>query len=320
MNKIKRIVLPFSITVLIIAMLISPSISVKFAIEGFSVWFLYVLPSLFPFFFLSAILGKTGVFNFIGERLSNITQKVFNVNGIASYAAIMSYISGYPIGAKITDNLVKTKEISDNEALCVSLLSSTSGAVFIIGTIGGILLKNSLYGVLIYFCHILGAMITAYIFKPRNCALKKSAKIMVNTQKTLYEMTYDSVISILIVGGYITLFYVFYGLIEHFKLLFPLEYLLSCALSPFGENLGSGVISGIFECTQGIKKIATLSQNQKVSAILACFLISFGGLSINMQNLSFLSNTGIKKTTYLLGKVVHSIISTFLLSLIFVVF
>lgn len=320
MNKIKRIFLPLSVIALIIAMLIFPSISVKLAIEGFTVWFLYVLPSLFPFFFLSAILGKTGIFGIIGEKLSKITQKVFDVNGIASYAAIMSYISGYPIGAKITDNLVKTKEISKNEALCVALLSSTSGAVFIIGTIGGIFLKNSLFGVLIYLCHVLGAMITAHIFKPSNCTLKNDSKISMNTQKTLYEITYDSVISILIVGGYISLFYVFYGLIEHLDLLLPLEKLLSRLLLPFGESLGSGVISGIFECTQGIKKIVTLSENQKATAVLSCFLISFGGLSINMQNLSFLSSTSIKKTTYLLGKVVHSIISTFLLSLILAIF
>ncbi len=321
MKRIKSLSHIIAITALIALLLFYPSLSAKLAIEGFSVWFLYVLPSLFPFFFICGILNNLNLAYVISKKLGTVTEKVFHISGISCYSAILSYISGYPIGAKTTENLYISNYIEKDEALCCSLLSSTSGLTFIIGTAGGIILSVPLYGVLIYISHIIGAMITAFVFRPKKIKNTISYNNAIkNLDKTLYDLMFDSIIAILIVGGYISLFYVFYGVIANTGLLSliskPLDKMFSC----FGNNLGEDFISGIFECTQGIKRLSAKIENKKIASIFSCALISFGGISINMQNLSFLAKTDIKKTTYLFGKVVHTIISTAILSLVFYIF
>lgn len=318
MKTLKKSAAVVGIILLIFAIIAMPKIAVSAAIEGFTVWFLYVLPSLFPFFFLSGLLSGFDVIEKLCGKLSSFTQKTFGLSPIALYAGVMSYVSGYPIGAKITENLYKEQLISPEETLPCALLSSTSGMVFIIGTTGGILLGNSLYGVIIYLCHVFGAIITAIIFKPKVKTRSFCSDISYRkVDKTLFELMFDSVISILCVGGYIALFYVLYEVLSNLKILFPIEKSLSFILSPIGNDLGKDILSGIFECTQGIKKVSASLKNKKAAAIIACGLLSFGGLSINMQNLSFLSKTNVKAKSYLFGKIIHFAVSTFLISLVF---
>ena len=318
MKTLKKSAAVIGIIVLIAAIIALPKVSVSAAIEGFTVWFLYVLPSLFPFFFLSGLLSGFDVIEKLCAKLSAFTQKTFGLSPIALYAGAMSYVSGYPIGAKITENLYREKLILPEETLTCALLSSTSGMVFIIDTTGGILLGNSLYGVIIYICHVFGAIVTAMIFKPKVKNRSFCNRVLYQKiDKTLFELMFDSVVSILCVGGYIALFYVLYKVLSTLKILLPFEKGLSFILSPIGKDLGKDVLSGIFECTQGIKKISANLKNKKAAAIIACGLLSFGGLSINMQNLSFLSKTNVKARNYLFGKVVHSALSTFLISLVF---
>lgn len=320
MKKVVRIIPIIAVILLISLLIIFPSYASNLALEGFSVWFLYVLPSLFPFFFLSGIISNLNLSDVFEKKFSKLTERTFGLSGITSYAAILSYISGYPIGAKITENLYKIGYISKDDVTCCALLSSTSGIIFIIGTIGGIIIKNIFFGIIIYLSHIFGAIITAKIFAPKKATdINTKKHLPINANKTLYELMYDSVISIIIVGGYISLFYVFYGIVEKTRVLSPITRLLDLMLSPFGKDLGADILSGLFECTQGIKKISAKVNDKKIASIISCFLISFGGLSINLQNLSFLSNTGINKTTYLIGKVVHAIIATAISSIVFII-
>ena len=69
-------------------------------------------------------------------------KKLFGINGYGFYAFIMSIISGYPLGCKITADLYNQGKISEKELTKTVIISSTSGLEFVIGAVGGLMLKS----------------------------------------------------------------------------------------------------------------------------------------------------------------------------------
>ena len=73
--------------------------------------------------------------------------------------------------------------------------------------------------------------------------------------------------------------------------------------------LYSGLISGFFEITSGIKLISTASLDLPVKLSVITFLVSFSGVSIIFQTKAFARGLNIKTTPCILCKVLSSIIS-----------
>ena len=65
-------------------------------LNGLILWSKAVLPALLPFFFLSKMLTELGSVKYLSLYFEKITKKFFKVDGIGSYAFIMSIFSGYP--------------------------------------------------------------------------------------------------------------------------------------------------------------------------------------------------------------------------------
>ncbi|MBR2323483.1 MAG: hypothetical protein IKA39_01155 [Clostridia bacterium] len=317
MRKLKEILYLAPILTVAVMILLQPTVYAQKAIEGITVWFTFVLPSLFPFFFFNGILTKSNLFISFSKVFNYPLKKTLNLSGISGYVAFLSYISGYPIGAKLTASLFEQNLLSKEDVLPTAILSSTSGIVFIIGTVGGMILKSAKIGVIIYICHLLSAYLTAIIFKNKAITTKNSYLAIKQSGNVLYETMYDSVIAILIVGGYISLFYVIFHAVINTGALSPLIAFFDRLFSPICLTLGQTVLSGIFEATQGIKGISELILDKKIAGIFSCALITFGGLSINAQNLAFISKH-LSIAKYLIAKVIQCVIATTLCALILI--
>ena len=92
-------------------------------------------------------------------------KPIFNIRGEGSFALIMGWLSGYPVGAKIACNFRKSQVCSKEE--CERLLSFTnnSGPLFIIGTVGISLYGNYYIGILLMLTHILACITVGIIFR-----------------------------------------------------------------------------------------------------------------------------------------------------------
>jgi nucleoside recognition membrane protein YjiH len=104
--------------------------------QGLRLWATKVLPALLPFFILVKLLSYTTFSQTIGNFLSPITYRFYRVGGIAGYIYIMSILSGYPVGAKLTADFYKENYISKRQAHTISAFTSTSGPLFVLGTVG----------------------------------------------------------------------------------------------------------------------------------------------------------------------------------------
>ncbi len=281
--------------------------------DGLTLWLTCVLPSLFPYFFITALLSTLKTTTKISKFVSPLTKKLFNVNGYVGYAFFLSLISGYPLGAKTISELKESNLISSTESERGSALCSTSSPMFLIGSVGNLMFKSAKFGLLLFTAHVLSAIIIGLIFsfykKSQPCATAQKSIPLKSADNVLYESAYSSVISVLIVGALITIFYLLTEILINLKILSPLINLLS--LITKNPALSKSVVLGGFECTRGLK----LLSEQGFSSItlpIASAICSFGGLSVIAQSTTYLKKAKIKTAPFLISKILSAVISFFI--------
>lgn len=322
-NKIFTYALALILIFLIVALSIFPNVYSKTTLNGITLWATAVLPSVLPYFFLTALLTKTGVLSGFCNGFSPFTKKVFRLGGISVYAFLTSALSGYPIGSKLVSDLKEKNAISLGEALRLSLLASTSGPLFIIGAVGNAMFQNKAVGFILYLCHILSAIITAIIFRKAGDKELDFAPIFLTEKEdnALYDAIYSSVISALIVGGFVSVFFVISEILTDFKILYPLSLLFDALLTPLNSLGGEGLALsvGLIEFTKGSMLLSQIGTNA-LTVSLSCFLITFGGLSVILQSISFLKKADVSGKFFVLGKLVQATVSFVLCYFITMIF
>ncbi len=308
----KNILLSLLIFIIIILFAINPKDNMSACLDGLSTWARYILPALFPFFVFTKLLASSGVVEKLGKKLSGTTKFLFATPGVSAYVYLMSILSGYPVGAKITAGLYEQKVISKQEAIKITTFTSTSGPLFIIGTVGVGMFINAKLGIVILIAHLIGALLNGILFR----GYGKTTSITETTtgqppQNILEDAMWSSIKSVLIIGGYVSIFFVLINILENYKLLLPINSLLGFLLSIVGisPEVASGVSSGFFEVTRGCLTLSETFIPLPVTAILLTFIISFGGLCIHLQAMTFLKKFDMKTSFYFLMKTTQAILS-----------
>ena len=121
----------------------APAHYAKSISTGISLWAINVLPATFPFLFLTALLTKMRVYTLFSKRIAPVASKAFRVSGTGGGIAVLSALSGYPIGARMIFDLYGAKKISDGETFRLAALCSTSGPMFVVGTVGSIMFESA---------------------------------------------------------------------------------------------------------------------------------------------------------------------------------
>ena len=120
-KKTKRtaVLLSAAALLLIVLLALSPARYAAACLEGVSLWAKAVLPSLFPFFILTALLTKLGAAETLADKLSPLTKKC-KLPGAAAYCFLLSILSGYPVGSRIIADLAGSGPIAYARA-CIPL-------------------------------------------------------------------------------------------------------------------------------------------------------------------------------------------------------
>ena len=219
-NFLSLLFLFFTISILIFSKTNLPAIK-----SGLSLWANSVIPSLFPFFVATELLMHTNLFYKLGNYFNIFMKPIFNIRGEGALAFIMGIVSGYPVGAKIASNFRKNNICTKNE--CERLLSFTnnSGPLFIIGTVGILMYRNTMIGILLFITHILSSLSVGFLFRfwkkneiisEKNVYKQKcnnpqlSAPQISDLGKILTESISSSIHSILIIGRFCCYIFIYY--------------------------------------------------------------------------------------------------------------
>lgn len=278
-------------------------------LDGISLWALCVLPSSLPFLFLTALLTKTGSVQRVSKAFTPLTKLLFSLSGVGGYCLFISFLCGYPVGAKTLADVEETGAIDRDQATKMSVLCSSSGPLFILGSVGGGMFENAKIGMILLCSHFFAIIISGMalrFYKPsRSCSpLPPTRKI----DNLLYESMYSSVLSALCVGGFVAVFYTFAVLLSDYNLLFPLSAL--CTFFGMPEKSAAGFARGIVEMTGGCSLLA--ADPAPLNVALCAFLITFGGISILFQQICYLKKAKVKLGFFLPVKVLQALLAALL--------
>lgn len=285
---------------------------------SFKVWRTDIFPSLFPFFVLSELLVQYGFVELVGELFRPVMVHVFKTKGVCAFIFIMSMISGFPSSAKYTRELYLKGLLSKTEATKALTFTFFSNPLFILGTVSVFFLDNKEVGFLILLAHYLGNVIVGILFRnyypskePNPKVSLKKAVLAMHNKRISNELSFGNIIAnsvinsiqtLLLVLGTITVFLVLTTIIDH-----------NINLSSYYQS----ILNGFVEMTQGLKYVSILDIPLKLKSILTAMIISFGGFSVHMQMVSILSDTPISYFPFLVARILHAFIASFLVFLLF---
>ncbi|OLS01725.1 sporulation integral membrane protein YlbJ [Tissierella creatinophila] len=305
-----------------ISIIKDPALSIDSAKNGILIWFNVLLPSLLPFFILSELLILSGFVKTFGNLLKPVMKPLFNVSGEGSFPVIMSMVSGYPVGSKLTCSLRNKNIITKLEGDRLITFSSTSGPLFILGAVLVGMLNSPHLKFLMIAPHYLGSLTLGFLFSfynPEQKRLKQNqSNIYIenkinkeNNQPLGYiisKSVKDGMNSIILVGGFVILYSVIIEVFLNSHLIKIFIISLSRSLNISVEIL-VGVFAGIFEISIGAQKIAALDLNVFYKICIINFIIAWGGFSGQSQALSFISQTDINSKIFVIGKFFHGAFS-----------
>lgn len=319
--SIKKIILSVLIILVMLVLLLKPDRYIQSFLNGVKVWAICVLPALFPFIILTKLLSSLNIFEFRNKFFKLTARKLFNLDSNFFLVFFMSIISGYPIGSKLISELYEKGFLTKHEAMRMSTIASTSGPMFLLGTIGTGLIKNKFFGILILLVHIISAILNGLLYrnigKNSPNTLPTTLNTANSTENTLSSHIDSSISSILMIGGFICLSFVLVDILNDFYVIDFFTKIINSFLAFF--NLSSpftkSFLGGLIETTRGVLDITNISKSKEILPLIT-FLVNFSGLSILLQSITYLQKCKIKSSFIFLTKLTHALIGFVIMKII----
>ena len=277
-------------------------------ISGIKLWAACIVPCLFPYIFITAILYSVKTFRKIAEKISHISLKIFNIGGQFGYAFLVSALSGYPAGAKTVAELKNVNALSETESVRAAAICSSASPYFTISVVGGITFSSFKFGTMVFVCNFLSVIAVGLIFSfyKRKDKGGKPQEVVFKSYVTLNEGANSAVINILTVGGIITLFFVLAEMLKDLGI-------MGWSAGIFGffindKNLAEGLSYGLIDYTLGIKAAAN-GGIAHLSLPCVAAMCGFGGLSSITQSLGFLKKSKIKTAPFWAAKILSGLLN-----------
>ena len=264
--------------------------------QGIALWANCVLPALFPFMVITLILIRTGGTEAMGAPFGPLFKKL-NLPKAAAGLFFMSAVSGYPAGSRMLAEFYGGGRLTKDAAGRLAPLCSTSGPMFILGSVGGMLEGG---GAALLAAHLASVAATGLAL----CAAKRSKPGLNKTVNptaagqgdVLYDCFYGAVTAVVLAGGFICFFNVLCTALENIGFFMLPE----AALEPLLGGAAAGVCRGLIEATGGCARV--IECGGRLALPITGFLITFGGLSIILQQLCYLTKCGVKPLAFIAAK------------------
>ena len=204
-------------------MLLFPKAVFSGAEEGLLLWFQIIFPTLFPYLVATSLLLSSGGLSLIAGIFGGVFRRIFRVSKNGTFAVLSGFLCGYPMGAKVTADLLRAGRISQDEARYLLSFCNNTSPVFIINfivwkTFGNESLMLPGLSILIGTPVLLSFAFRKYYLKGRRAFPDPSPAL--KEKKTCFNFSVldscmmNSFESIVKVGGYIILFSVLLSLLK----------------------------------------------------------------------------------------------------------
>lgn len=280
---------------LFVIMLLFPGDVFQGARNGLLLWFETVLPTLLPFLIIVNIMLRTSLIRHISRLVYPVLGPLFSVSPGGCFAVLTGFLCGYPMGAKVTADLLRAGRISQDEARYLLSFCNNTSPVFIINfivwkTFGNESLMLPGLSILIGTPVLLSFAFRKYYLKGRRAFPDPSPAL--KEKKTCFNFSVldscmmNSFEAIVKVGGYIILFSVLLSLLRELA----------------GQSPAVMAAAPVLEVTNGILLIRSTVSDPGLCFAAVLGLTSFGGLCSIAQTQCMLEGTGLSVIPYTIQK------------------
>ena len=298
------------------ALLCYPQQAMEAARSGLLLCGNVIIPSLFPFFVLSALVVELGLAGVLGRLLEPLMGVLFRVNGSCASAVALGFLGGYPVGARTAIELYRKGMCTKTEAQRLLAFCNNSGPAFILGVVGTGVFASSRAGLLLYLAHAAASVCVGILFRfYRAGEGKHGPSHLTQVEAKRFSAAFTGAVtsglaSVLNICAFVVLFTVIIRLLVLSGILPFLAGLVGFLLSPLGfdQMWAQRLLTGFLEVSTGVSALAG-EGNLPGRLTLAAFLLGWAGLSVHCQVLTFLGGSGLSAKTYLAGKLLHGLLS-----------
>lgn len=297
-NRFRKLLYTLFFFYLFFSILTHSRESLYYAFNGLELWYSKMVPALMPFMILSGLMIRMGLSESFVSWFYPVLRFLFRISPNAAYAIIMGFLCGFPMGAKVTADLLQRKMISEEEADFLLAFTNNIGPAYFFGFVLPLVHRKAVLPYLfgMYAIPLLYGLLLRYtLFRKRipithhrqklhyrenlpDCKEQPNTDSQQNKALSVLEQIDDAigsaVHSILLLGGYM----IFFNLLN---------------LLPIPETLAP-----VLEITGGLEILGDKKP------LLVFVLLPFGGFSCIAQTYSTIRSCNRSICPYILHKLV----------------
>lgn len=291
--KLKRSVSCVNSLLCLLVLILDGKTALSGAQQGISLCLGTIIPSLFPFFFLSCFI--TGRTSGASSRAFIPVRKLCAVPKGAEPILIAGFLGGYPVGARSVGDSWSKGSLHSKDAEHLLSFCSNAGPAFLFGMISG-LFTNASAAFWLWAIHVTSAILVSVIHPSGPCM----DAVLPEPEKTgsVSSAMRSSLTVMASVCGWVILFRTLIAVLDRWF------------LWAFPEIIRISLI-GMLELTNGCCALSAIAQPE-LRFVLCSGLLAFGGLCVTMQTCSVIS--GLPLRHYIAGKLLQTLFSLLLSS------
>lgn len=286
-------------------LLLFPDICLSGVNTGIRLCLTALMPSIFPFVLISNIIMRLGVIQSIGRLLYPVMHLLFRTSLYGGYAVFMGFFCGYPLGAKVTNDLLEQHLISEQEANRIICFSNNTSPGYLqnyllISLLGPV--RHKIFFILLYYIPVtLFGILSGFTAGHTNVGSEtlrygRDSDFFVQPEtfsvKTLDTCILESFKTMIKLCGYLIIFSILSAFIyQKLPIYLPLKYFLA----------------SLCEITTGSYYISESAYPLPVKAVCCIAATSFGGFSTLMQTRSVCTNKKISLRKYFSARLLIAI-------------
>ncbi|MDR2655861.1 MAG: hypothetical protein LBC56_07345 [Oscillospiraceae bacterium] len=279
--------------------------------EGLDVCVSVIIPSLFPFMIFSSFLLNSGIAAKISKFFAYPAVKILKLPEAAAAPFLLSLIGGFPVGAKLVNQLRRDKILSRREARRMALYCVGAGPAFLITAVGAKMLGSARLGLMLFAAQTCASVVLAVFCGIGEKLPAEKQHEAVNPafpqsgfSASLVDAALSSLRAMAAVCAFVTVFSALMSILSRSRVLAFVLSALPEELRAFAEAL----ICGILEVTRGCLLAAKLPGFWKYPLI--CFMLSFSGFSVIFQIFANSPHIKIQPLPFILARLAHGTVST----------
>ncbi len=242
-----------------------------------------IIPALFPFFLLSNLL--VGTLWGVSLPLLSPIARLFGIPNGGESLLVSGFLGGYPVGIQNVARLYSSGKLEKENACRLISFLGQPGPAFLFGMVAP-MLDDSRKAWILWGILLLGAFLVSLLSQGTNqdISLDKGKSV------TLTEAMNAALSAMGSVCGWVILFQVILAFLRKWVLW-------------YFDDAGIAAIGGFLELSGGCLLLKNV-QPESLRFLIACGILSFGGLCVTMQTLSVLGQ--LSAAAYLLGKLLQT--------------